>query len=74
MGEVIPEVVAYEENGKDARSVDYARLVAVLIEAVQAQQKEIEGQQAAIKALMARIEALERGTQRAGAMNTSAQR
>jgi hypothetical protein len=42
VGEVIPEVVAYEKNGKDASSVDYARLVAVLIEAVKAQQKEIE--------------------------------
>ena len=39
VGEVIPEVVAYEENGIDAKSVDYARLVAVLIEAVKAQQK-----------------------------------
>ena len=38
VGEVIPEVVAYEENGKDAKSVDYARLVAVLIEAVKEQQ------------------------------------
>ena len=42
VGEVIPEVVAYEENGRDAKSVDYARLVAVLIEAVKEQQKEIE--------------------------------
>ena len=33
VGEVIPEVVAYEEDGQDAKSVDYARLVAVLIEA-----------------------------------------
>ena len=42
VGEVIPEVVAYEENGKDAKSLDYARLVAVLVEAVKEQQKEIE--------------------------------
>ena len=41
VGEVVPEVVAYEENGKDAKSVDYARLVAVLIEAVKEQQSEI---------------------------------
>jgi len=59
VGEVIPEVVAYEENGRDAKSVDYARLVAVLIEAVKEQQKEIEGQQAAIQALMGRIETME---------------
>ena len=42
VGEVIPEVVAYESNGEDAKSVDYARIVAVLIEAVKAQQKEID--------------------------------
>lgn len=42
VGEVIPEVVEYEENGVDAKSVDYARLVAVLIEAIKQQQKEID--------------------------------
>ena len=57
VGQVIPEVVAYEENGKDAKSVDYARLVAVLIEAVKEQQREIEAQRT-------RIEALERATGR----------
>jgi hypothetical protein len=43
VGEVIPEVVAFEKNGTDAQSVDYGRLVAVLIEAVKAQQREIDG-------------------------------
>jgi len=52
VGEIIPEVVAYEENGKDAKSIDYARLVAVLTEAIKEQQKQIEKQQAAIDALM----------------------
>jgi hypothetical protein len=42
VGEVLPEVVTYEANGIDARSIDYSRLVAVLIEAVKEQQKEIE--------------------------------
>ncbi len=46
VGAVIPEVVTYEANGVDAKSVDYARLVAVLIEAV--------------KELSARVEQLER--------------
>jgi len=41
---VIPEIVAYEENGVDAKSVAYARLVAVLIEAVKEQQKVIDAQ------------------------------
>lgn len=51
VGEVIPEVVAYEANGRDATSVDYARLVALLIEAVKEQQKQIAGLQAEIKSL-----------------------
>ena len=42
VGEVIPEVVIYEANGVDAKSVDYARLVSVLIEAVKEQQKTID--------------------------------
>jgi len=42
VGEVIPEVVTYEENGVDAKSVDYARLVSVLIEAVKEQQARID--------------------------------
>ncbi len=42
VGEIIPEVVAFEDNGLDAKSVDYARLVSVLIEAVKEQQEEID--------------------------------
>lgn len=42
VGEVIPEVVVYEANGIDAKSVDYTRLVALLIEATKEQQKTIE--------------------------------
>jgi hypothetical protein len=42
VGAVVPEVVAYEENGVDAKSVDYARLTALLIEAVKEQQQTIE--------------------------------
>ena len=48
VGEVIPEIVVFEENGRDAKSVDYARLVAVLIEAVKAQQEEIDELKAAV--------------------------
>ena len=43
VGKVIPEVVAYEENGTDAKSLDYARLTALLVEAVKEQQGQIEG-------------------------------
>ncbi|HSH00002.1 MAG TPA: tail fiber domain-containing protein, partial [candidate division Zixibacteria bacterium] len=53
VGTVIPEVVSYDDNGVDAKSVDYARLVAVLIEAVKQQQQTID-------ALTRRVEELER--------------
>jgi hypothetical protein len=42
VGAVVPELVSYEANGKDARSVDYSRLSALLIEAMKQQQKEIQ--------------------------------
>jgi hypothetical protein len=48
VGKVIPEIVAYEENGIDAQSVDYARLVALLIEGMKEQQKEIDALKAAL--------------------------
>jgi hypothetical protein len=41
VGAVVPELVSYEANGKDARSVDCARLTALLIEATKEQQREI---------------------------------
>jgi hypothetical protein len=53
VGEVIPGVVAYEANAVDARSVDYARLVAVLIEAIKEQQQQIEALQAVVTLLAA---------------------
>jgi energy-coupling factor transporter ATP-binding protein EcfA2 len=42
VGKVVPEVVAYDENGVDANAVNYARLTALLIEAVKEQQRQIE--------------------------------
>jgi hypothetical protein len=42
VGEVIPEIVQYDENRRDAKSIDYGRIVSVLIEAVKEQQKEID--------------------------------
>jgi endosialidase-like protein len=41
VGKVIPEIVRYEDNGVDARSVDYPHLTAMLVEAVKTQQKQI---------------------------------
>jgi hypothetical protein len=51
VGQVIPEIVTYEANGVDARSVDYQRLVAVLIEAVKEQDKEISELRQKVEAL-----------------------
>lgn len=59
VGKVIPQVVVYEENGIDARSVDYPRLVAVLIEAIKEQQQNINHQQESIEALQHRLNSLE---------------
>jgi len=49
VGAVVPEVVTYEDNGKDARGVDYSRLTALLIEAVKQQQTQIREQRAQIQ-------------------------
>lgn len=46
VGAVVPEVVTFEDNGEDARGVDYGRLTALLIEAVKQQQQEIRALQA----------------------------
>jgi hypothetical protein len=65
VGAVVPEVVTFEENGKDARGVDYSRLTALLIEAtkeqqavIQKQQEQIQVQQAQMKAQQTRIDHL----------------
>ena len=44
VGAVVPELVSWEANGKDASGVDYSRLTAVLIEAVKEQQAQIAKQ------------------------------
>jgi len=50
VGAVVPELVSYEANGKDARSVDYARLTALLIEATKQQQREIRDLKSELRA------------------------
>jgi len=52
---VVPEVVSYEKNGKDAAGVDYGRLTALLIEATKEQQRLIEKQQQQISLQQAQI-------------------
>jgi hypothetical protein len=55
VGEIIPEVVTYEENGTDARSMDYARLTAVLVEAVKEQAQIMNSMRAELEALKQEI-------------------
>jgi hypothetical protein len=62
VGTVVPEVVTYAPNGVDAETVDYARLVALLVEAVKAQQAQIEADRAALDDLRTRLDALEQAT------------
>ena len=60
VGAVVPEVVTWEKNGKDAQSVDYGRLTALLIEATKEQQALIQKQQEQIRAQQAQIVQLTR--------------
>ena len=78
VGKIIPEVVAYEENGVDAQGLRYGHLTAVLVEAVKEQQAQIEKQnalidkqQAALEYLMSRIAALEKDGDPATVKRTS---
>jgi hypothetical protein len=64
LGSVIPEVVDYEENGTDARSVDYGRLTALLIEAVKEQHAVVKSQQALLTEQLAEIGRLKSEFQR----------
>ena len=42
VGRVVPEVVTHEDDGTQARGLDYGRLTSLLIEAIKEQQREIE--------------------------------
>jgi len=57
VGAVVPEIVSWEKNGKDARGVDYSRLTALLIEATKEQQALIDKQEAQIKTQQTQIKA-----------------
>ena len=56
VGKVVPELVTYEDNGKDARGVDYSRLTALLIEAVKQQQREIRDLKSELRATRQTLE------------------
>jgi hypothetical protein len=44
VGKVLPEIVSYEQNGIDARGMDYGKLTPLLVEAVKALKTEIDEQ------------------------------
>ena len=60
VGAVLPEIVEWDKNGKDANGVDYSRLTALLIEATKEQQALIHKQQEQIRAQQAQITRLTR--------------
>ncbi|MFN2166539.1 MAG: tail fiber domain-containing protein, partial [Anaerolineae bacterium] len=45
VGEVLPEIVAYETNGVDALGMDYSRLTPLLVEAIKAVQRQADARQ-----------------------------
>ena len=59
VGAVVPEVVTWDKNGKDAQGVDYSRLTALLIEATKEQQLLIHKQQAQIARLTSQVRAIQ---------------
>lgn len=60
VGRIVPEVVTYARNGVDAETVNYARLVAVLVEAIKTQQRQLEADRALLHRLHTRLDSLER--------------
>jgi flagellar biosynthesis chaperone FliJ len=63
VGAVLPEIVEFEENGTDAKSVNYSRLVSVLIEAVKVQQQQLDARDLVIEEVMSRLDRLEQLSQ-----------
>jgi hypothetical protein len=55
---IVPEAVLYEEDA-DKYYIEYSAIIPVIVEAMKEQQTTIEGQQATIEKLTARIETLE---------------
>ena len=66
VGKVLPEVVSWEKDGVNAQGLDYARVVAIAVEGIKAQQTEIETlrkEKADIETRLSRLEALLLSTQ-----------
>jgi hypothetical protein len=60
VGQVVPEIVTYEKNGKDAQSLDYSRLVPVTIEAIKELKAENKSLREENNTLHERLKAVER--------------
>jgi len=70
VGAVVPEVVTWDQNGKDARSVDYGRLTALLIEATKEQQALIEQQHEQIVQLTGQVKTIQASLKTGGRSDT----
>jgi hypothetical protein len=42
VGKVLPGIVSWEDNKKDAQGMDYLKIISFLVEATKKQQKEID--------------------------------
>jgi len=60
VGEVLPEIVQYEENGIDATGMDYSKLTPLLVEAVKALKSEVDELREQNKRLEERLVAVEK--------------
>jgi hypothetical protein len=60
VGEVLPEIVEYEENGIDATGMDYSKLTPLLVEAVKALKSEVDDLREQNKRLEERLVAVEK--------------
>ena len=70
VGAVVPEVVTWEKNGKDAQGVDYSRLTALLIEATKEQQALIEKQQEQLEQLASQLNTIRASLKGSGSVRT----
>ena len=66
VGAVVPEVVTWDKNGRDAQSVDYSRLTALLIEAAKEQQSLIREQQEQIARLTSQVKTIQASLEASG--------
>jgi len=74
VGKVVPEVVDYEVNGTDATSIDYGRLVALLVEALKDQEARITELEQALdqtRHVAERLEAVESLIRKQGMVNAN---